>query len=250
MPGRPHFDAPPFVEAVYDCFAEPSAPLSLVELENSFFGRFPEYVGARQEWQLMGASFAFKGGQVSTAPAPPQGGVRRWNSAKNRAVLLGAGVLAMNVVPPYGHIEDHLPHLRELLAVYIELAKPSRITWLGQRYINQVSIDFADRIAPARLFNLAPSLPEARALMHPGMTVQLETARTNVASALTTLSLSAKTPSAAVYTLDIYGRTSGEVPSSAQAIADWHSATHEIIIEAFLSSITDEARTRFKERTP
>ena len=169
---------------------------------------------------------------------------------KIRAVFFGVGVLAMNVVPPYGHVEDHLPHLRELLDAYIELANPRRIAWLGQRYINQVTIEFAERLAPGRLFNLAPAIPEARALMHPGMTVQLESARTDATSALTTLALSAKTPSAAVYTLDIYGRTSGQVPNSAQSIVDWHSGTHEIIIEAFLSSITDEARKRFKERTP
>lgn len=250
MPARPHFDAPPLVEAVYDCFAQPGAQLDLEELERKFFARFPDYSGPRDSWQFVGANIAFKGGEVSAAPSVPQVGVRRWNADRSRAVLLGAGVLAMNVVPPYGHVEDHLPHLRDLLSAYFELAQPRRIAWLGQRYINQVTIEFAERLAPFKLFTLAPNLPEARALMHPETTVQLEAARTNVTSALTTLSLSAKTPSAAVYTLDIYGRTSGEVPNSAQTIVDWHSATHEIIIDAFLSSITDEARKRFKERTP
>ena len=249
MPARPHFDALPLVEAVYDCFAEPSA-VELDALAKNFFEKFPEYSGTSEAWQSVGASIAFRGGEVSAAPAPTQFGVRRWNSNRSRAVLLAPGVLAMNVVPPYGHLEDHLPHLRDLLAAYIELARPRRIAWLGQRYINHVTIEFAERLAPGRLFTLAPALPEPRALMHPGMTVQIEAARTDATSALTTLALSAKTTSAAIYTLDIYGRTSGQVPSSAQDIVDWHLATHEIIIDAFLSSITDEARKRFKERTP
>lgn len=245
MPGRPHFDAPPMVEAVFDCFVESDA--SLEALEAPFFSKFPEYAGPRDEWQSFGASFEFKSGKLSTAPT--KGGVRRWNAKRSRAVLLGGGVLAMNVVPPYGHIEDHLPHLRELLSVFLELAKPRRIGWLGQRYLNQVRIEFSERLPPIRLFTLAPAIPEERAVTHPPITAQLEVARTEAAVVLSTLALSAKNALGAVYTLDVYGRTSGEVPTSAQSIVDWHSATHEIIIDAFLSSITDEARKRFKERS-
>ena len=248
---RPHFDAPPLVEAVFDCFVEPGANVTdLRALEDTFFARFPEFIAeTRQEWQRFEARLEMKEGQpTGSAFDVKQAGVRRWNAAKTRGVLIGPSVLAMNVVPPYGHFEDHAPQLRALLDGFLATAAPNRIEWLGHRYINQVQIALADQKSPADLFRLYPSLPKPRALTHPAVTVQVETSRFQESVVLTTLNLSAKTPDSAIYTLDVYARTVGSVPSTSSSMTDWHASAHEAVVDAFLAGITAEARRLFKER--
>ena len=249
---RPHFDAPPLVEAVFDCFVEPSGDLSdLRAFEASFFARFPDYQEAtRQEWQRFETKVEFKDGKaIGQSLDAQQIGVRRWNADKNRGVLIGPSVMALNVVPPYGRFEDHAPHLRELAEAFISLARPKRIEWLGHRYINQVQLNLAEQQSPARLFTLYPAIPEHRAMTHPPVTVQLEAARFQEGVVLTTLNLSARTPDKAIYSLDVYARTVGEVAASASSIAGWHSLAHGAIMDAFLGSVSAEARKRFKERS-
>lgn len=248
---RPQFDAPPLVEAVFDCFVEPSAELlDPRALEDGFFARFSEYTAdSRQEWRQFSSVVAIQGGQPAGTTINAQAGVRRWNSERSRGVLIGPGVLALNIVPPYGHFEDHLPHLTNLLEAFLALAKPRRVQWLGHRYINHVVMDLADQVSPAALFTLYPQLSPPRAMTHPAVTVQVEAGQFPEGSVLTSLSLAARAPDKVVYSLDVYARTTGEVELAAGSVAGWHTIAHRAIMDAFLGSITAEARRRFKEKT-
>jgi uncharacterized protein (TIGR04255 family) len=240
------------VEAVFDCFVEPaSATADLAAIEAKFFSRFPDYrAESRQEWHQVSSRVEFKDGRAATPAFDSQlSGVRRWNSARNRGVLVGPGVLALNVTPPYGHFEDHLPHLSTLVEAFLEVAVPRRAQWLGHRFINHVELALDEDINPGALFTLYPQLSKARSLSHPPLVVQVEASRFEGGTVVTTLALAAKAPERVIYSLDIYARTDGEVELTTTNVTRWHGLAHGAIIDAFLGSITPEARRRFKERS-
>jgi uncharacterized protein (TIGR04255 family) len=247
---RPHFDAPPLVEAVFDCFVEPSelAP-GLEELDREFFKAFPTFEGKKQDWRRFEARFEVQRGQPSQSLAMHPAGVRRWNKEHTRGVLVGPGVLALNVLPPYGEFEDHAPQLRALLDAYLGTAKPLRIDWLGHRYINQVEISLTDKETAADLFHVYPAALHAQASLHRPITVQLESSQFPNGIVMTTFALSALNAEKAIYSLDVYGRTTGPVAASPAEIMDWHFVAHDAVVNAFLASITPTARRRFKERS-
>jgi uncharacterized protein (TIGR04255 family) len=249
---RPQFEAAPLVEAVFDCFAEQAAEApQLPALEQSFFSGFGEYgESTREEWHLTTSRIEFKRGRATAYPAAEISGIRRWRDDRSRGVLVGPAVLALNVKPPYGHFEDHLPHLKELTARFIELGAPARLQWLGHRYVNQVEVGLDEELTAADLFTLYPRVPTARAKSHPPMAVQMEVARFDGGSVMTTLALAAKLPQKVIYSLDIYARTDHEVEVNAEAVAEWHMRAHRFIMDAFLGSITEVARRRFKEKSP
>jgi len=58
-----------------------------------------------------------------------------------------------------------------------------------------------------------------------------------------------KLPQKVIYSLDIYARTNGPLELTAATITEWHTRAHLFIMDAFLESLTTEARARFKERT-
>lgn len=248
---RPHFDAPPLVEAVFDCFVEPNTPMDVADLEERFFYRFPDYAErTRQPWHQFSSSVEIRDGRPSTHPVESQlSGVRRWNADQNRAVLVGPAVLALNIKPPYGHFEDHLPHLQELVAVFRDFVGPARILWLGHRYVNHVVLDLDEGQDPGDLLTLYPRLSKGRALSHPPVAVQVEAGRFEGGSVVTSLVLGAKTAQKVIYSLDIYARTNEQIEFDATRVTLWHSVAHGAIMDAFLETVTPQARARFKERT-
>lgn len=249
---RPQFDAPPLIEAVFDCFVEPGDATELSAVEGPFFALFPDYKPeTRQEWHQFSSRVDFRDGKPFASPIDTRlAGVRRWNADGNRGVLVGPGVLALNIKPPYGHFEDHVPHLRDLVHAFITVVAPKRIQWLGHRYINQLELELEEGIDPGALLSLYPQLSKGRALTHPPLTVQLESGRFDGGSVVTTLALAAKTPQKVIYSLDIYARTSADIELAASSVAGWHAVAHAAIMDAFLESITPEARRRFKEKSP
>lgn len=249
--GRPHFDAPPLVEAVFDCFVDLGDAAPVIEdLDRDFFRSFPVYEGKKQDWRSFEARFEVQRGQpVGQSIAMHPAGVRRWNKEHTRAVLVGPGVLAFNVLPPYGEFEDHAPQLRALLDGYFATVKPPRIDWLGHRYINQVELLLTDNETAADLFSLYPAALHAQASLHRPLTVQVESSQFPNGVVVTTFALSALNAEKAIYSLDVYARTTGPVRTSPAEIMDWHSVAHDAVVNAFLASITPAARRRFKERS-
>jgi len=240
-----HFDDPPLVEAVFDLFAERGNPPA--DLDRVFFADLPEYESRPQQWkQFTLAMHIERGGPASHAVNASRTGVRRWNADKTRGVLVGDSVLAYNVLRPYGHFVQYLPQIDRLVAKFREVAKPARIAVVGQRYINQVAIGLEEN--PGDTFVLYPRLSQPFARRHPPVQVVVEMSRFEGGVVIATLAQRKSSASESIYVLDLHARTTADVVAAINDVVAWHEQAHEAIVEAFLASITPEARRRFKER--
>lgn len=247
----PDFQAPPLIEAVFDLFAVPAHDTD-PKRADAFFRAFPEYGGDAEELHQWGMDVQMRDGRpVSQTLSTQTRGERRWDPARSRSALFGPGVLALNILnkpdQPYGHFRDHAPELQRCLEQYLEIARPERLLWAGHRYINHVSL--APDENPAELFALYPALPSEHARTHPGISVQVETARFHGGVVVASLVLAFKNPTGAVYALDLYAKTEGELAvSSVRDLMDWHRRAHDHVVQTFLFAITRKARLRFKEK--
>lgn len=79
--------------------------------------------------------------------------------------------------------------------------------------------------------------------------MQVEAGRFSNGIVLANLALAAVDAKTAVYSLDLYARTLEGLPGTVDEMLAWHELAHQQVVEAFLFSITDEARRRFKERS-
>ncbi len=240
-----HYDEPPLSEAVFELFAEPSS----AEIDaNAFFGRFEQFSAERQEWRNAVVAMEVRDGRlVSQSFREAANGERRWNGERTRGVLVGPGVIAFNVLPPYGHFVDHRPTLSDLLTVYLETARPKALHWAGHRYINRVRAD--SKTLPTELFAIYPGLPDDLAAEHPPFSIQVEAARFDGGVVVASLGLAHRTEDEATYVLDLYARSPQPFPGgSVDEILAWHDRAHEAVVEGFEMAITDAARRLFKEK--
>lgn len=217
------------------------------DLQRAFFRGLTGFGGERDEWHPVTAEFHLSPMGARSSFTRQQSAARHWNKEHTRGVLVGSEVFAVNVLPPYGTFEDILPLIASLHGRYLRTAKPARVLWLGHRYINQVTLSLRERQSPAEFFTLYPPLRDAGS-RHPPVGVQIEAARFEDGIVLANLGLSALNGENAVYTLDLYAKTTSDAPpSTADAITEWHKRAHEEVRAIFLWCITNEARSRFKE---
>lgn len=244
---RVTFEAPPLIEVVFDLFAVP-APDPRADLADAVFERLPSYDSEPQPWDSVSMHLSLDRGRlVSQGVDVSRTGTRRWDESRTRAVLVGPGVLAYNILPPYGRFEEHARTVAELVELYIDVARPRGIARIGQRYINRVTVDVSE--SAGEFFTLYPALPKAYAVQHPPVHVRIEAARFDNGVVVTTLGLSRSDANGATYVLDVWGQT---VQPPDMAVADvirWHEEAHAAVVESFLTAITDAARKRFKEQT-
>ncbi len=235
------YGRPPLVEAVFELFSEGTPGFRT----DRFFGQFDEYVSAPEHWGEHVVAVELRDGRLVASQASPQQGERRWNSQRNHGVLVGPGVFACNILPPYKHFADYRSVLKRLLQAYIEVARPSALQWIGHRYINRIKVTGA----PADLIAIYPRLPGSLASNHPPLSLQLEASKFEAGTVVASLALEEHTGGEASYVLDLYARSS--IPLQNWGVDEmilWHDRAHLAVREAFEMAITETARTLFKER--
>jgi uncharacterized protein (TIGR04255 family) len=116
---------------------------------------------------------------------------------------------------------------------------------VGQRYLNIVRLPRDS--SPSEYFEMYPHLPAQLAPAHRPFAVQVETSRFEQGNVIVNLGLLEITTDAAVYTIDVYARSLGDVSSSVDDLLAWQRRAHEGIVESFELTITDRARTLFQE---
>lgn len=240
-----HYDEPPLEEAIFELFVPPSAPWSPSQAEE-LAKRLPTYVGKREDLEDFNVFFRLGPGKsVAQGVNPGARRTRLWNTDQTRAVQFGAEMCTHNVRRPYGHFEDHLDAIKELFAAYLDVMKPQQLGWVGQRYLNIVKLP-ADS-SPSDYFEMYPHLPAELPPAHRPFAVQVETASFEQGNVVVNLGLLEVRPDAAVYTIDVYARSSGDVAFSVDDLMAWQKQAHVGIVKSFELTITGKARTLFKE---
>jgi uncharacterized protein (TIGR04255 family) len=204
-----------------------------------------EFAGHRDEMQnFPGIEFRMTptGPRVrATQQQPPK--YRRWDVPGKRLVQYSAEMCAFNALKPYTHYVDYRPDMEKLFRAYVEESRPPAVRFLGQRYINRVSLPSVDE-HPSGYFTIYPEeVPHDRRGVIFSMQVQTEL----VAHGRVVMNLAFQTVEAGqpVYVLDVYARTD-EKPSIRlewSDVAAWQDEAHGAVKRAFELALTDKCRT-------
>jgi uncharacterized protein (TIGR04255 family) len=237
----PKLGKPPITEAVFDLFATASPEANKdKELAARFFSGL-EFNSPPEPWQQVNVQL-----QLAGAKAPPNSlsvwtGERRRNEARNRAVLFGPGVLALNVLPPYGDFEQHLPMIDSLANRFFAIAKPKHVTTISQRYINEIKV--GEGQSPRDWLKIYPHVPGSE--RHPPINLRIEIARFAPGSIVFLNLVLARTVGGEnVYLLDI----NAKVDNPEVGLLDWHKEAHRAIGNVFFDSLTPAALEHFEKR--
>jgi uncharacterized protein (TIGR04255 family) len=138
--------------------------------------------------------------------------------------------------------------VRDVLRAYLEEARPQRIGWIGQRYINLIKIP-ATEIDVVKYFEIYPRLPAPLSGGHRPIAIQVQTLDFKNGSVTVNLTFQGIQEQDAHYVLDVYARSSSDVPVDAEALLRWHEAAHVAVSDSFELSVSDKSRAElFKER--
>jgi len=246
-----HYDRQPLIEAIFELFAAPevntawaAGSLACVAMA------LPEYSSHEEHIRDVGIKLDVgPEGTLRPSALQPRERVRRWDAPRQKAVQFGSHMCAHNVLSAaYTHFEDHKETIGRVLRCYLSEARPERLAWIGQRYINLVKLPEAG--SAAEYFEIYPKLPDRLAGRHRPLAVQVATVEFKNGSAMVNLSFQAIEAGTANYLLDIYARSTGELPIDADALLRWQVEAHEAIYESFqLSASAKSKLDLFKERS-
>ncbi len=174
--------------------------------------------------------------------------VWRLNQEGHRAVQWGPGVLALNVMPPYGHFEDHLPSWSALVEAFLAEHRGGGdvpLGWAEQRYVNEFTLARAER--PGDFFVFYPPLPDDRARSHAVSRMDIDAAEFEGGTVQVSLLRTGADLEAVRYQLVVIAASRAGVPADLDAVMGWHHVSHHAINEAFERVITNETRKRMRQ---
>ena len=253
------YEHQPVIEAVFELFAATSEPSdSDDEATVTSWGRdsleriapqFPEYM--HHEETLTDFRFAIRvaDGSLKRSPSEPQTRIRRWNESRDKAVQFGPHMCAYNVLgSAYRHFEDESNRetIRRVIRAYLDEAKPKALGWIGQRYINEINVPIDD-VDVRSYFQIYPELPN-RLDGHRPMALQIQILELRNGQVTVNLKSVGTDDRHAKYILDIYARSSENLPIDADALLNWQVDAHKGVSEAFELSVSQRSKTElFKE---
>jgi len=236
--------AAPLREAIFELYADPEATTAWgADSKGRTLSRLPSY--AFNEEHLFDVGIRIELGSGGTIQRQvPQERSRTWNEQGTKAVQFGSHMVALNILgPAYVQFEDHVDEMATVLRCYLEEARPSKIAWIGQRYINAIKVPVAETDVGS-YFAIYPRLP-ADYVGHRPFALRLQTAATKNGAVMVSLSLEQVDASDATYTLDIYARSTSDVPNDIDAIRAWQVTIHEAVRAAFEHSTSPRLRDHF-----
>jgi uncharacterized protein (TIGR04255 family) len=200
---------------------------------------------AREERLALDAPLARQG--ASPCPPPPNAPHRVWrlNHEGHRAAQWGPGVVAYNILPPYGHFEDHLPSWNNLVEAFLGEDRPALLEWAEQRYVNEFTLARAER--PASFFVFYPALPDDRDRRHSLTRLDVDAAEFDGGWVEVSLLRTAADAEAIRYQLVVVASSRSGLPAEIDEVMRWHNLAHHAINEAFERVITNETRRRMRQ---
>jgi uncharacterized protein (TIGR04255 family) len=244
------YDQQPLVEAVFELFTQPEAWTSWGAGSFAHIATaLPEYAFHEEHIRDIGIRLQLVESSLQPTAHQPQERVRRWNATRQKAVQFGSHMCAHNVLSSaYTHFDDHKATIADVMRCFLDEAKPERLGWIGQRYINSINIPADDREV-AKYFEIYPQLPASLAGGHRQLAVQIQTVEFKNGVAMVNLSLQKLDDVDATYLLDIYARSSGDVPADVDALLRWQADAHEAVWASFQLSVSEKSKKDlFKER--
>ncbi len=242
-PVRRWYAEPRIAEAVF-AVGTRGAPAWPDEVYGRLASRFKGFA-AREEKLAMDAPL----GRHGAVPCPPPSGaphrVWRLNDEGHRAVQWGPGFIAFNVLPPYGHYEDHGPTWTNLLEAFLAEERPGALGWAEQRYVNEFTLARIER--PGELFLFYPPQPDDRERRHAVTRLDLDAIEFDGGSVAISLVRAAQDVDAVRYQLVVVASSARTLDADVDAILRWHNVAHNAINEAFERVITDETRRRMRQ---
>lgn len=237
----------PLIEAVFEIFVQPTPDIEQQQQQQrALLERFKQELDGRVEMfpvphlQLM----ASQPTQLSLN-THVQTRTRLWNRTEECLVQFDSTMMSYNILgngyQSYAlHRAQLLGHLRQ----YQELVAPKQILYLGQRYINRVSLGQNER--PEEIFSIYPRIPESMSSPHRTFAMQLQVDNLGGTGQVTVgLVYQGARDKQHLYVLDIYARSNPDIADW----STWHDAAHDAIRRVFelairrpLPSMSEEIR--------
>lgn len=150
----PHYKNAPIREAVIDIKVELSPGVDDLEklrtIKNQIIKDYP-----REETRHLGEGlFQFGPAVMATAHQKPWGLVF-WNAANNQAVQARLDGFSFSRLEPYEDFDRLRDEARRLWDIYREVTRPTKITRVAVRYINQLNLP-GNRVEPEDYLNVYP----------------------------------------------------------------------------------------------
>jgi uncharacterized protein (TIGR04255 family) len=237
----------PVAEAVFECFVHPGdwSPEVNERLVRRFSDRYTQSPEAIRG--LIGV-------QIKVTPIGAEtiqhvaDRIRVRNSDNTRLIQFGRDMVAFNALPPYDAYPVYMPAFREIFDAFIEEARPARLQFLGQRYINRISLpEDAD---PANYFTHYPKLDSGR--KHRQFTQQFEASTLSSGALMIALGFEGVHDGRPRYVVDLYARSADDPPLALtwDAVAEWNNNAHQALFAAFDTNLTTTGQAYLgRERT-
>ncbi len=234
------YKRPPLVEAIYEVYIEDSPGWSQLS-----YGRIKDGLQSRFDGEpdvLEPIGFEVKLGpgksvaQTTAYEAPRH---RVWSRDRGEMFQFSPAMCAYNLLAKYTRFEAHAADLEEFVRAYLKEAQPTRIAWVGQRYINRISLP-TSATDPAQYFHFYPSLPPPTS--HRPFALQVAMEQFEGGEATLNLSYQGEDGGGAQYFLDIYARSTAPIAPEAAAVREWQERAHQPVRKAFEAAVTDKAR--------
>lgn len=240
---EPEYRSPPLIEAVFELFIDGTgsdwSPRSFERARKHFL----DFSGQEERLEPYNIQMRVGPGKNFSHDfqAAPQR-LRWWDTARQRAVQFGSNMCAYNVLPQaYGHFDDHLDTLRAVFSFFLEEARPSSVTWIGQRYINLIKVPAgADDVSV--YFDIYPRFPAPLNLGHRPFSLQAQVVDFEQGNVQIGLHLQELARETANYVLDVYARSNGPVASATNDLVDWQRIAHKRVSETFELCISNRSR--------
>ncbi len=243
----PPYRNPPLVEAIYEVFVQDApgwSQLSAAHLEQSLSA---SYSGQREVLESVNLDIHLgPTGKPDSTVAPQASRIRLWTADRSSLVRFGSQMAALNVLSAYSGYEAQAPHLRAFFDAYIEASRPTKLAWVGQRYVNKIVLP-AGAPEASTYFQLYPRLPAATP--HRTFALQVVSDSFDGGEVVMSLLFQGQSADRPIYFLDIYARSTREIAPNTQEIVRWQSAAHEAVRRSFSMALTDACRELFQEVT-
>lgn len=215
------------------------------EIYDTLAERFPGF-GHRTERLSLGAQTWRYGEDLGSPPALGEPArVCTYNEEASRAVQVGPGVCVYNVMPPYGHYEDHMPMFRRVIGAYLDADHPSAIASCAQHYVNEFRFARAER--PCTFFRFYPPLPDELQQRHAPVLVEVQPLSFEGGLVRVILRRYDVSDDTATYVMHLHAESVGEIPASVESVIQWNNRAHTALNRAFDMSVTDDCRKLLRE---